>query len=431
MLSSSSITMKTGPCLRFLLLWEILLVNILPTIAQQIHVTSPTIRSVQIFTGGEKRNVPCISLNGPNRLEVTFDDLTKEYRRFVYTVEHCNFQWEKNNRLFESDYLKGNLRRIPIEDYQESTNTSVEYTTYFMEFPTNQLDITISGNYRIRIYNDETKEEALSFCFLVIDEKIPVNVTATTNTEIDWNTCHQQLKISVPTNGITMFDTRKEIRIVVVQNGRWDKAVWNPTPDYITPTGVKWEHSKDLIFDAGNEFRKFEMTSTKIAMMGVENIKWFRPFYHATLYPNNVRKNYLYDEEQNGQYYTRTTDSGYDEDKGDYIWVHFLLKTEKASQKDMYVFGSLTNWAILPEAKLKYLPDCQMYEATMLLKEGYYNYIFACADNDSGQIDTHTLEGNFYQTENEYTILVYYTPRGGRYDQLIGYRNFKFHPDRQ
>ena len=300
MLSSSSITMKTGPCLRFLLLWGILLVNILPTIAQQIHVTSPTIRSVQIFTGGEKRNVPCISLNGPNRLEVTFDDLTKEYRRFVYTVEHCNFKWEKNNRLFESDYLKGNLRRIPIEDYQESTNTSVEYTTYFMEFPTNQLDITISGNYRIRIYNDETKEEALSFCFLVIDEKIPVNVTATTNTEIDWNTCHQQLKISVPTNGITMFDTRKEIRIVVVQNGRWDKAVWNPTPDYVTPTGVKWEHSKDLIFDAGNEFRKFEMTSTKIAMMGVENIKWFRPFYHATLYPNNVRKNYLYDEEQNG-----------------------------------------------------------------------------------------------------------------------------------
>jgi hypothetical protein len=216
--------------------------------------------------------------------------------------------------------------------------------------------------------------------------------------------------------------------MVVLQNGRWEKAVWNPQPDYNTPSDVRWEHSRELIFNAGNEFRKFEMTSVKTAMMGVDNIKWFRPFYHATLFTAEDQSNYIYNEDQNGKYYIRTSEYNDDETEADYIWVHFFLKHKPEPNGKLYVYGGLTNWCIIPDAEMKYNNESQLYECALLLKEGYYNYQYMYVPTGQRIGDPSLVDGNYYQTENEYTILVYYTQRGSRYDRLVGYRQFRFAP---
>ena len=399
--------------------------------AQWMMKKSDQIHSMEVMVNNAKVLIPCIELKSRDVLTFSFDDVTKEYHRYLYSVEHCDYQWRKSTRIFESDYLRGSIRRIPVDDYSESINTTQDYTHYAFVFPNNQLNIVYSGNYRIRVFDDETKEEVCSYCFCVVESKTPINVTATTNTEIDWNKTHQQLKISVIAQPLNVYDIKRELKMVVVQNGRWDNAVWNPEPDYYTPREVKWENCRQLIFDGGNEFRKFEMTSVKTAMMAVDNLKWFRPFYHATLFPAEDRLNYIYDEDQNGNFYVRTTEHNSDETEADYVWVHFSLKHKPEPGGNIYIYGGLTNWCILPEAQMKYNPEQQMYEGTMLLKEGYYNYQYMYIPSGSTEGSLSQIEGSFYQTENEYTVLVYYTQKGSRYDRLVGYRNLKFEPSKQ
>ncbi len=416
---------------RFCISCLILIISSVNLKAQWMIKNSEQIHSMEIIVNGIKPIIPCIELRSQDFLTFSFDDIAKDYHRYVYIVEHCDFQWKKSNRIFESDYLRGSVRRVPIEDYAESLNTTVDYTHYSFSFPNRQLNVVYSGNYRVRVYDDDTKAEVCSFCFCVVESKIPVNVSATTNTEIDWNKEHQQLKISLNAQPLNVYDVKRELKMVVVQNGRWDRAVWNPTPDYCTPQDVKWEQCKDLIFEGGNEFRKFEMTNVKTAMMGVESIKWFKPFYHATLFPGVHSKNYIYNEDQNGKYYIRSSVYDNDATETDYLWVHFFLNHKPEAQGNIYIYGGLTNWGILPEAQMKYNPEQNIYEGSLLLKEGYYNYQYLYVPSGIANGTISTVEGNYYQTENEYTVLVYYTQKGSRYDRLVGYRNLKFEPSKQ
>ena len=55
-----------------------------------------------------------------------------------------------------------------------------------------------------------------------------------------------------------------------------------------------------------------------------------------------------------------------------------------------------------------------------MLKQGFTNYQYTLVNNN-GQIDEqNAIDGNFYQTENEYIVLVYYRGGAERYDRIIG-----------
>ena len=61
-----------------------------------------------------------------------------------------------------------------------------------------------------------------------------------------------------------------------------------------------------------------------------------------------------------------------------------------------------------------------LYEANLLLKQGFYNYTYVTIDKN-GILDKHSLEGSMYQTENEYSVIVYFRKYGELYDQAIGF----------
>ena len=398
--------------------------------AQSSIINFDRIHSLQVLQNGGPTNVPFIELNTNDQLLISFDDLTKEYHRYIYKVEHCNFDWLPTTSIFESDYLVGSDLERPIEDYHESLNTTVPYTHYQFRFPNSRMRIKISGNYRIRIFDDDEGKEVCSCCFYAVETKAITNVSATTNTDIDLNQTHQQLSVNVRPQGINLIDASREIKIVVLQNGNRENRVINPKADYYTPSGISWEHNRQLIFDGGNEFRKFEMTNVKDALMGVESIKWFSPYYHATIWTDKPRKNYVYDEDKDGLYFINSTDRSNDDYESDYLLAHFLFLHEPVTDGEYYLYGALTNWSIEPQYKMLYNSEYKGYESALLLKEGYYNYqyLFVPACGKARGAET---EGDFYQTENEYTVLVYYSPRGGRYDHLIGIRSMFFEPSKQ
>lgn len=395
--------------------------------AQRHEILDRQLHTLQVVVNDDPLLPPIMNLGGGNHLEIGFDEFSHEYHRYIYKVEHCNADWSPSTEIFESDYMNG-FNGEPIEDYEKSFNTTVLYTHYSLRIPNENISLKLSGNYKLTVYNDEGDEPVpvLTACFSLVEPGVGIGATVSTNTDIDFNKSHQQVDFSVNYGLVKVIDPHRELKTVVMQNRRWDNSVVNPKPNIQAANKIEFTHNRQLIFPAGNEYHKFEILDVHIPTLNVDRMEWFDPYYHATLYPNQTARNYLYDEDQNGAFIIRNSD---DEDVAttcDYVFTHFTLKSPQLPGGEVYLNGEWTYNRFIPEYRMTYNRETQAYEATALLKQGYYNYNYLFVPDGEIQGNSGRTDGNFYETENEYIILVYHRPNGGRYDKLVGYRRMNF-----
>lgn len=395
--------------------------------AQRHEILDRQLHTLQVVVNDDPLLPPIMNLGGGNHLEIGFDEFSHEYHRYIYKVEHCNADWSPSTEIFESDYMNG-FNGEPIEDYEKSFNTTVLYTHYSLRIPNENISLKLSGNYKLTVYNDEGDEPVpvLTACFSLVEPGVGIGATVSTNTDIDFNKSNQQVDFSVNYGLVKVIDPHRELKTVVMQNRRWDNCVVNPKPNIQAANKIEFTHNRQLIFPAGNEYHKFEILDVHIPTLNVDRMEWFDPYYHATLYPNQTARNYLYDEDQNGAFIIRNSD---DEDVAttcDYVFTHFTLKSPQLPGGEVYLNGEWTYNRFIPEYRMTYNRETQAYEATALLKQGYYNYNYLFVPDGETQGNSGRTDGNFYETENEYIILVYHRPNGGRYDKLVGYRRMNF-----
>ena len=256
---------------------------------------------------------------------------------------------------------------------------------------------------------------------MVAENVMPISMSATTNTDIDTNKSHQQIELKANYNGLRVTDPEKQIKTAVLQNGRWDNAKINIKPNYTTTNGLQWTHNKNLIFDAGNEYHKFEALSTSHPTLGIDRIAWDGKNYHAYLMEDEPRSSYLYDEDANGAFFIRNSDNTEIERTCDYLYINFTLKSPAPVSGDVYLNGTWTYDRFLPEYKMTYNYEKKCYEGKVLLKQGYYSYQYVMINND-GKTEIMPTEGSFFQTENKYQALIYYRGNGDRTDRLVGFQ---------
>ena len=406
--------MKKPLVLLLFVLCQLSIVNCL--LAQQNQVFSNEIRSLQLSIDGDPLLPPVLDMKKHQHLNIEFDEMSHDYHRLIYRIEHCNADWTPTEGLFESDYLAG-FNDQPIEDYENSFNTTQLYTHYRLTLPNSDTRMLLSGNYRVTIFDDEDMESPLlkaEFC--MVESSMSILATLSGNTDIDFNQRHQQLSYSISYGNNRVVDPRRELHTVVMQNRRQDNRVVNLPPNIQNDRGVEYTHCRQLIFPAGNEFHKFEILDVEKPGLNVDNIRWYEPYHHATLYVDRPARNYVYDEDQNGAFVMRT-DNDLEEDatESEYLWVHFTLQMPRPLPSPLYVWGQWSNGPFDQACSMQWNEEAHQYEAAIYLKQGYYNYMYICEDGMSP-------DGNFYETENEYIILVYHRPQGGRYDRLVGYR---------
>ena len=109
--------------------------------------------------------------------------------------------------------------------------------------------------------------------------------------------------------------------------------------------------------------------------------------------------------------------------QGDYAttWFRYFTPDKLAfADKDIYLFGELTNYELSDANKMIFNTETGMYENKQMLKQGLYDYIYVTKDKRTKQVSTDFTEGNWWETENNYIILVYYRTLGGRADELVG-----------
>jgi len=391
--------------------------------AQRNEILADRIASLQVVAGDDWLSPPVIVLGKEDVINISFDDLTHEYHRYVYRIEHCEADWSVSQELFQSDFCEGFADGNTIDDVTESINTNVQYSHYALQIPNEKCKLKIGGNYRVTIYDENSDENIATACFMVVEPMMSVNMEATTNTDIDTNGAHQQVGMLLNYNDIKINDPRREIKTVVMQNGRWDNAVINAEPQYFMPKGLRWQHCRELIFDGGNEYRKFETLSVSHTTMGLESVQWDGRNYHAYVWTDEPRSNYVYDEDANGAFYIRNSDNIENDYASEYVYVHFRLKTQRQNA-DIYLNGAWTNDRFLPQYRMEYNEENECYENVVRLKQGYYSYQYLM-EKDNGKYVPLPSEGNFCYAENKYQCLIYYRGVGQRTERLVAYSQIK------
>ena len=393
--------------------------------AQRNRILNPDIASLQVVAGNNWLSMPVVGLGEGVPVNIAFDDLTHEYRRYAYKVEHCNADWSTSGDLFVSDYIDGFNADNVIEHVEQSINTNVLYTHYRFQIPNERCKLKMSGNYRVTIYDANDDDKAVAeCCFMVVEPRMGIKLSVDANTDKGINSRWQQVAMEVKYGGgLSVTDVQRQIYTVVMQNGRWDNAVVNAKPQFMMGDGLRWSHNAQLVFEAGNEYRKFEMLDVRQANMGVEKIDWDGKEYHAYLWPDEPRGSYVFDEDANGAFYIRNSDNRENNSTSEYVHVHFTLRSPRL-EGDVFVNGVWTNDQLAAPYQMQYDEGAQCYRLSLLLKQGYYSYQYVWQQSN-GQTATVPSEGSFYQTENRYQALVYYRKLGERADRLVGFTEIR------
>ncbi len=384
--------------------------------AQTQQIFNRNIKTLTLTVDDDPILPPYLLYGSRQHIDIEWDEMSHDYKRYRYHIDHCDWDWNVTDGIFESDYMEG-LNDQLIEDFEKSFNTTQIYTHYKLRIPNKELRLRLSGNYRVLIYEEDEKDSpVLEARFCIYEREAGIVAQLSSNTDVDFNDRHHQMTLSVGFGGLQVFDPMQELKVIVMQNRRWDSRVEGLVPNVRKPNGIEFTHNRNLIFPAGNEYHRFEILDVHRTATGVDRIDWFEPYYHATLFPAVIDHSYSYTEDQNGVYVVRSSDNYDDWTTAEYVVVHFFLESPRLEGGDVYVSGWWAGQTFNPDCKMEYDPVHEYYHAAILLKQGYYSYEFIQQDG----LMQRTM-GSFFETENEYEVLVYYRQQGARYDRLAGY----------
>lgn len=375
------------------------------------------IKTVSFVQNGQN-TIPLFKLGDTFQLQ--FDDLFGNEANYYYRFVHCDYDW-KPSQLSRNEYLSG-FDDQRIQDYTNSFNTLQLYSHYKVQFPNKNTQLLVSGNYMLKILNED-REVVFSRKFILYEDlvSVPMQIKRARNV-LDVNYKHN-LDFSIKSTTILFQSPLKNVNVLLLQNGQLNTGITNVKPMYTIGNDLIYKYDTETQFWAGNEFHFFENKNIRAANNNVGSIDSNGGIYNAHLYTNNARaKNpYTYFPDTNGNFIIKNLNAENNEIEADYAWVFFSLSAPSYYGKDdIYVNGMFNNFALTPEYKMDYNSEKGIYEKAIMIKQGFTNYQYVIA-NKSGKIDNeNAIDGNFYQTESNYFVIVYYRENNQRYDRVIG-----------
>ncbi len=412
----------------FCILVMCLLAYVLPTVAQENtispdHVYYSNIRSVKLNQAGDQLSYPIITLNGSEKLELSFDDMDNDVKNYFYTYVLCNADWTPA-QINQVEYLRG-FSENRIQDYRFSSIALQKYTHYTVQLPNQNCTPTRSGNYLLKVYLDsDTSQLVITRRMLVIGNKASVSGFIQQPVTPKIFRTHQKINFAVNTAGLNIVNPFDQMKVVILQNYRWDNAIKFPRPLFIKGTVLEYNWEVDAVMPAGKEWRWIDLRSFRLQTERVRTTEYAKDHTDVYAMPDLERGNKMYQfiKDINGLYYLATLDDYNPFFEGDYATVHFNFPVpEPYAGYSMYIIGELTNYECDDNSRMVYNPASRAYEGSLFLKQGFYNYQYALVDDTrmGSKPSTELTEGNWWEAENNYTILVYYRALGGRADELV------------
>lgn len=393
---------------------------------QPDEVYMPNIHTPQLFLKNNQLGYPIIGLGATNALELHFDDFDSYVKNYSYTYQLCNADWTPVD-LGPFDYLKG-FTQNRLTQYRASSVAKTTYVHYQVMLPEQNCMPTKSGNYLLKVFlNGDTSKLAFTKRLLIVEDiaNIAAQVQQPFNNQL-FKT-HQKLQFSVDKTKLNIVNPQQQLKVVALQNYRWDNAVTNAQPSFMRPNVYEYNGERDFVFPAGREFRWVDLRSFRFQSERIKSVNSSGVPFEVFVAPDAERtqQRYIYFEDLDGFYQVASTDLINPWWQGDYANVHFTflpVNNQPFPDKSIYIVGQMTNYALTDSTKLTYNASLGVYETTLLLKQGYYTYAYVTKDNNTknAKPEFTETEGNYLETENYYTILVYYRSFSDRSDRLVG-----------
>lgn len=398
-----------------------ILLSFAVTKAQFATSYSKAVRTPMMVANDNWKAPAVITLGDDDVIRFSFDEMSHVYHRYVCRITHRKADGSQSE-LSEIDYLDG-FNDFVIEEWENSHNTTQLYTHYTFELPNENIRLKVSGNYRVEVFDEEDDNgmPVVSFDFAVVEPLASIRAKVSGDTDRTFNEGEQQLSFAVNHSRCRVQSPETELIPVIYQNRRRDNFVTSIKPTYSTGNEVEYVHNDKLIFEAGNEFRRFEITDPNQPGMNVENVVYHDSAYHALLYIDKFRGTYSNVIDENGRFFINTLEGYGMPIEADYVNVHFALDVPYRAGGNYYLLGDFCNGGFGKNNVLYYDSEEGYYFTSFLLKLGVYNYCFVWLPEGAKKASFVFSEGNFYNTENEYMIYIYYREFGSRYDRLIGF----------
>ena len=366
---------------------------------------------------------PVIAINSPERLLLQFDDFDFDSRDYMYSVSHCDADWSISD-LHSSEFIDGFPENY-IQDYEFSFNTKLSYVHYELVLPNSDFRFKKSGNYIITVYDTEQPDvPILTKRFMVYDNQLLVGAKVQQATLAKGRYTDHELDVTINFTNVDYVNPIQDVHLAIYQGHRWDNAITNLTPSFVEHKRLVYDFEEESSFGAGNEYRFFDSKSVRFYTERVQEI--IRDSVDVVLlYPDYPWANQAYSfyPDIEGYYVPNIMEKSDARTEADYVWVNFCLQQNPFVDKgDVYLYGALTDWNLKEEAKLTYEERMGCYETSLLLKQGYYNYTYLFVPEESQIASQEAVDGNFYQTTQDYYVFVYLYDYDYGYDRLLGMR---------
>lgn len=377
------------------------------------------LKTIQIAPVGAPLDFPAYELGASKGLELSFDDMAYEWNNYAYRIFHCTKNWTRSELLI-NQYLRG-FEGNYLNNFAISIGTFVPYTHYAVTVPNADVKPIISGNYVIEVYqNDDPEDLVLRRRFIVYENLVVPSVTVGRALDMEGFSSQQQVSARVSMAGYPIQDFYHDLDLSILQNRRWDNAKTELKPAFINDGVLEYNFMGEEAFDGGVEYHTFDTKRLNQTGLGVKTSRLDSCW---TVYLNEKKNRsisvYSFDNDINGRRLIQRADVGNPDLAGDYCWVEFYFESPEL-EVPVYVYGQLSDWSLRENFKLSYDRNRGAYLGQVLLKQGYYNYIFAHPDSNGG-VSTEMTEGTHWQTRNDYSLIMYNRGMGLRYDRIIGY----------
>lgn len=384
----------------------------------------PNIKTVQLTMFGNQLGYPVVKLNSGDQLQLEFDDMDADVKSYYYNIELRNADWSAVPMSY-FDYVKGYPNQR-ITTYRNSSQTLTRYTHYQLTFPDRNIMPTKAGNYVLKVFiNGDTSKLAFTKRFLVVSPGIALGAQVQQPFNQQIFRTHQKIQLTVNTGNLNVSYPQQQVKVMILQNNRWDNSIQNIKPSIVRSNTYEFNAENDCVLPAMREWRWLDLTSFRLLSDRVRRQQNTNTAYDLFVIPDVSRntQRYVYYKDYNGWYAALTNENVNPFWGGDYATVHFTYAPPGNTpyKKDLYIIGQITNYGKDEGAKMVWNEDQRVYQTTLHLKQGYYDYAYALEDKAGSRIKyiTDETEGNIWETENNYMVLVYYRELGGRYDQLL------------
>lgn len=396
--------------------------------AQPDAATASNVKTIRLNRAGDPISYPIVRLNSADQLELHYDDLDGGVKNYYYTIQLCNADW-KPAQLNYFDYVKG-FSQVRINNYKASSISLTRYTHYQASIPDRNCQPTRSGNYLLKVFLDgDTGKLVFSKRFLVVDDKMNVAVQVTQPFNQQYFQTHHRLQVQLETTNFDIRYPQQQLQLKILQNYRWDNLISLNQPTFIRQGLLQYNNENSMLFPAGKEFRWLNLRSFRLLGDRITKQQNTNTAFELFVKEDQPRlpRQYFYYRDFNGLYLNETIDNLNPFWNADYARIHFTFRPKDGlayAKGDLVVFGELSNYGKDADAIMKFNPDRGVYEGSMFLKQGYYDYQYAVRTAENGQLLYNSMqtEQDAWETENSYMVLVYYRELGGRADQLIALR---------